>query len=83
MNVGGAYSTDVLNERVTCREGRVGIGFHPGSHSMAFDGKCIYLITLYNSEGSSTLLYSLFFFMNSFSSYFMCFHFFMVIVKHA
>lgn len=64
LNMGGAYSTDMLYERVTCNAGWVGIGFHPASHSMAFDRKCIYLITLYNSGGSSTLLYSLFF-MNS------------------
>lgn len=60
LNVGGAYITDMLFERMTCRDGQVVIGFHPASHSMNYDWKCIYLITLYSSEGSSTLLYSLF-----------------------
>lgn len=70
MNVGGAYNTDMLDERMTCGDGQVGIGFHPASHSMNYDWKCIYLITLYSREGSITLLYSLFFM--SFSLCFMC-----------
>lgn len=70
LNVGSSYSTDMLDERMTRGDGQVGIGFHPASHSMNYDWKCIYLITLYSSEGSSTLLYSLFF-MN-FSLCFMC-----------